>query len=892
MNHKIIRRAFNAGELSPLAKYRNDVEKHSYGCLKLENFYVSPLGAVSRREGTRLLSAIAPSSPFFDARLLPFEYSSELAYNFLFYADTEFKTPYIGRSFVDFPDDAWKISISFQSDETPVRTLFKSGNMSAVLFYDSTSGVYLLQLSDGSSNCSKSIGLNGSYEVDISYKNGKISFEGVFDNGSELVSFESEICDFNFLADGSFSEPSQSSVSEISPSIKDGNSQAIALNSRVFNSTEFCMLKIFSPNGVEMFDDVLQTPIPVNALKNFQFKQVGGYFFIAHPSIPPQKLSLDLSTPAVTWENAVKIHPSLDLPESYDSGENITADFTCEDSSLGEKDLLLEGAVGTLALKASASNFTQDLKGSQLKLEYLDEAEHTYKWKAKDPLESKVSAYFAPAGKIEVILEGGNWDGVLLLEESTDGGKTWSEIGRSTSIQASSNEGIVRESFAVNSICRVRMMSQNECVSTDHSMIEAHKEGCFFNISTTGVSSAWVEVLEVADSGIKVKLLSPARNNFKNAKIFKGSWNSTYGFPRTVDIHEERLVLAGTRRNPHTVWLSQTNNWDIFRSISNLETDPLAYTLAADEGEPICWINSADDLMIGTASQEWSLGSRDSSQSLSASIVAAKKQSEDGSEYLMPARAGGMLIYVKRGFLGLESIQYDFASDSYGSISLVTMHPDILKTGVKCVFNQLSPQNRIYCVKNDGEIAVFTYDKENNVAAWGRLKFGDGVIAASALSQNGLKSVFLVVSRGSFICLERLDPEEMGTKNYLDCVPVSDKVYLPHLLAHSVKYESYLQTTPLFLDENAVVNSLKFPLLNSGGGEAKVSGYDRKGYELKTKWQSLLPNSAYLNASTSYQDYQAEIKTNSGFCESLCAEIRTDDEAPFTLLAVLVKVNS
>nr|DAL85802.1 MAG TPA: stabilization protein [Caudoviricetes sp.] len=903
-NAKIVRRAFNAGEISKRAKYRNDVEKHMFACHRLENFYVSELGSVSRREGTRLLEALGPSSAFFDVRLVPFEYNSIVSYFFCFYVDTENnKTAYTGRSFAVFPE-SFKISMAFEGDEMPSRPLFKAGNTSATLFYDATSGGYTLQISDGENQCAQNIGGAGSYTVDIEFAKNSVSFSGIYNNGEFGASFQADETAFAFLQDGIFTEYSGSPESELSIEICDSEGSPLPRNCVQFNSSEFCMIKVLDAEGKPLLERAAATPIPASALQKFQFKQVGGYFFVSHPSILPQRLSIDLVEPALTWEPAVSLHPSLDQPETAKDGKNITATFKYaggagQNLEAGEN-IVLRGTEAWVDFSTDFDALDDSLVGSQLKFEYLDEAEHTFQWKFDST--GKCTPWYAPSGKITVTLEGGNWDGILLLEESTDDGRTWSEIARSTSIQASSNEGMVRESFSVNAICRCRMLKQRECVSTNQNLIEAHKEGCFFNIVMGGTACAWAEILEVERTRdlegavvslrARVKFLTHVRENFEATKVFRSVWNRTFGYPRCVEIHEERLCLAGTTNNPHTVWLSQTNNWDNFRSIANMETDPLSYTLAANEGEPICWLFSVDDLMIGTASQEWSLGSRDSSQSLSLSIVKANNQSEDGAEYIMPARAGGMLIYVKRGFIGLEAIQYDFASDSYGSISLVTMHPHILKSGVRCVFNQLTPQNRIYCVRKDGQIAVFTYDKANNVSAWGRLSFGNGALSACPLSENGLKSVFLAVSRGNYTCLERLDPEERGTGNWLDCVPISDKVHLPLGLKHSVRYKSFLETTPIFLDENCVINSVKLAFLESYGGKARISGLDTRGNELRSTWHDCMQRSAYLEASPVLADYKAEIKANSGYAEEAAVEISTDEEAPMTLLGIAVRVLS
>ena len=622
-----------------------------------------------------------------------------------------------------------------------------------------------------------------------------------------------------------------------------------------------------------------ESPIPVGALQEFHYKQVGGDIYIAHSSLPPQKLSMDASG-EFKWSNATSFYPSVNSPESG-------VVIACGDS--GSTDEIDPGELypsGT-AIPIAANNpfFTADMVGSQLKIEYADKAAYTYKWKFNST--GAVSAWFPAYGKVTVTPEGGIWDGILILEESVDDGKTWNEIGRTTSVQGSSNTPLEREVYNVKSLIRARMLSQNKVEDTQSSVVDANTEGCFFNISLDCRASVWCEIVAVNSGTLATaKILNPCRQKFVSTSVYKSAWGSAFGYPRTVEIHEERLCFAGTSNQPATIWLSQTNNWDNFRSVSNLDTDPLAYTLASDDGEPISWLVSRSDLMVGMGSSEWSFGSRDATQALTASIVHASSQSDDGAEYVMPAKAGGMVVFVRRGNMALAGISYDFASDAYNAISLTTMNPDLLASGVVCIFNQLSPDNKIYAVCKDGTVAVFTYDKENNVAAWGRFLFGEGAISGCAVSSGKFKSVFLIVKRNGYLCLERLDPNEQGTDNWLDCAPISESAVVPEGLETSVMYESLAKTTPLFLEGNVRILEVKLYLLNSFGGKFRVVGFDANGDAAGDEWRNILPKEEEFPLPLAPRDYRYAGAVDTGYLEEAAIEVSASDAAPFELTAI------
>ena len=69
--------SLTAGELSPKALGRFDLEKYKSGAKKLENFLINQLGGVSFRPGTRYVASTTSDGV---ARLFPFQYSSNQDY--------------------------------------------------------------------------------------------------------------------------------------------------------------------------------------------------------------------------------------------------------------------------------------------------------------------------------------------------------------------------------------------------------------------------------------------------------------------------------------------------------------------------------------------------------------------------------------------------------------------------------------------------------------------------------------------------------------------------------------------------------------------------------------------------------------------------------------------
>jgi len=69
--------SFNSGRMSPLMKYRVDMDNHSMGSEQLENILVRAKGRASKRPGTEYVDDANSTDT---VRLIPFEFSTGDAY--------------------------------------------------------------------------------------------------------------------------------------------------------------------------------------------------------------------------------------------------------------------------------------------------------------------------------------------------------------------------------------------------------------------------------------------------------------------------------------------------------------------------------------------------------------------------------------------------------------------------------------------------------------------------------------------------------------------------------------------------------------------------------------------------------------------------------------------
>ena len=872
---KIVRRAFNAGEVSKEFNWRNDIEKHSMACETLENFYVNTLGGISRREGSRLLSVLGLESDINNIRIIPFEYNREYSFTLCFIAigdEVSLKIFDIGGvekcviSHVPIPSNCLNFSykqvngvVYFTHPEMlPQRLEMKSE--SEWIFLDKA--IKYHPALDWEEDIVFKLGM-GEWNSELSYKKDDIvsstksSSYGSFlitwasaiqtGNTVEVVVMSNNSSMYSLIENGSIVYFSGFSAN-IEIAYTDGTNETLYIGYgasgkyRQIDTTQACIT-------VKECDKTIKWVAPragfgtySDGAHSISTGQMGKYY-IALKDVPAGTTLLNTEY----WEEISVLGTNIPI--------NSSGDFFSE-NRIGQQ--LFLRSKSALILDGV---FDKDSAG-------------------------ETSANMSVQG-IVTLRTNGRWDGTLAMEVSYNGGDTWSEIAFIHSENAGHNEELSREIYGIGGLVRVKMKNRNTA---------DEDTGCQWVMSSSSSGIQPFEIISIMDSTHAIVTpLSQMVNGSDFDEYAEGAWCKLYGYPQCVEIHEERLVFGGNKRNPATIWLSETNNWDNF-VCGDLDTDALSFTLATDSGEPVSWLVSKSDLMIGLGNCEWSLGSRDAGQALTSSLVHASEQSADGVEYIMPTKAGNMVIYVRRGGMELGSITYDFATDAYNSISLTTMNPKILGDGVLDIFNQLSPNNKIYIVRKDGEIAVFSYDKENNVAAWGRFIFGDGVRSACALSSGKFKSIFAIVRRNGYLCLERVDPNEMGTGNWLDCVPISDDMEIPEGLDTSIPYASLLRTTPLFLDGNARIFEVRFYLLNSYGGEYRIIGFDNNGDWNPDKWRPIVPRESELMNELSDiripRDYRFTGSCDSGFMEECAIEVKSREPAPFTLCAIGAKIKA
>jgi len=213
-----------------------------------------------------------------------------------------------------------------------------------------------------------------------------------------------------------------------------------------------------------------------------------------------------------------------------------------------------------------------------------------------------------------------------------------------------------------------------------------------------------------------------------------GTWSGTTGYPGAVSFYEQRLAFAGSTDYPQSVWLSVSQDYDNMMPGADAD-DALSYTIATDEVNAIKWMAAHKVLSLGTSGGVFSLSSGTAQDALTPTNVIVKRETTYGSSDILPVKIGNFQYYVQRDTETLRELSFDFDIDSYKATNISILSEHILDGGIVEMAYQQSPNNVLWCVLNNGELATMTREIDQEVAAWASQTTGG--TATSGANQPG-----------------------------------------------------------------------------------------------------------------------------------------------------------
>jgi len=541
-------------------------------------------------------------------------------------------------------------------------------------------------------------------------------------------------------------------------------------NIAIFNK-ELTPAEIAALKGVDSTTAYsITTPYLTADIPTLKFETSADVLFITHPSYEQRRLSRFGDSAWFLEESDITTGPFRD--ENDDTAKTITSSALVGQVTLtavGHSPFVLGTTAGHRPSGNSATSKSQT--GALFKLVHATGTPSIGETIDSTTVDAATTALAVPKGITWDFTTNGTWGtggpSTIVLERSYDSFTTKETIVTVTSL---ANKNIVTsgtEEFA-DATYRARVTNGD---GTGDASIQISVR----DTSHVGI----VEIIQVATpQSATAIVLKTLGSTDKTHRFSEGSFSNFRGWPIDVTISaEERLTFVGSVSGPLTTWGSASGDFTDYSGGTDDNSSIIFTLVGTGQQNRIRWVIPREALVIGTVGGAHLLGASKVDEALTPTNVRARLQTTKGSEDVAAIMINQAVLFAERGGKKIRELLFDFNSDSYKADDLTVFAEHIMgeaKTdGVVDMAYQRTPDPILWCVRNDGQMAIMSYEREQKVFAWSRLVTVDGDADSSfesvAVIYGGERSedeVWVTVKRtinsGTVRYVERFKPRNWG----------------------------------------------------------------------------------------------------------------------------------
>lgn len=209
----------------------------------------------------------------------------------------------------------------------------------------------------------------------------------------------------------------------------------------------------------------------------------------------------------------------------------------------------------------------------------------------------------------------------------------------------------------------------------------------------------------------------------------EGAFSPLRGYPGAVTIFEQRLILAGTKAQPQTVFGSASGSYEDMTPGTG-DADAFIYTIGSNKVNSILWMVGDSRLTIGTIGEEFVMSG--GSAPITPSNVRALSQTVYGSADVQGIRIGSSTVFVQRSRRKVRQLSFSNEENTLKSPDLTLLSEHITQSGVSAFAYQQEPDSILWCVRKDGLLSSLTFLQIQDVTGWARHQT-DGVFESVAV---------------------------------------------------------------------------------------------------------------------------------------------------------------
>lgn len=261
---------------------------------------------------------------------------------------------------------------------------------------------------------------------------------------------------------------------------------------------------------------------------------------------------------------------------------------------------------------------------------------------------------------------------------------------------------------------------------------------------------------------VLIKLNADIQAIAKSWTIKIGAFSPESGYPRSVCIFKQRLVLANTKSSPNQIWFSRIGDDSSFLESSD-DADAFSIASSSAQSDNILYLAQRGGVVALTGGAEFLINSQ-------GALTPASAQIDEHTSYgvqrnVGTCRVGSELLFVQRGGERLRAMAYRYEVDGLVSPELSAVAPHITENngGIREMTYQQTPNSVVWLVLGNGSMASITLNRDQEMNAWALHDFGCDVRSVCALpTAQGEDQCFILTHRGGKVLLEQLKEDALS----------------------------------------------------------------------------------------------------------------------------------
>lgn len=785
MNIYLIQPSFAAGEISPYVANRVDLDKYKSALLTAQNLVIRPFGGCYRRQGSEFIGKVkyddkptvlvAFNAGIDDAYLLEVGYQYIRIWEDGKYTKTELSTPYDNVDNLQFTQSADTMFIC--SGEYPIQYLQRTATGWTFKEYEITEPYY--DSATQAVNKETSFTTPGEYTFTPQIT-GKYTVE-IIGAGGGGAGTGVQHYSYTYGGDGQ----TATGTMELQGGNGGSGEKKIIIDTLTAGQTYSVTVGAGGKGGKSQYSrrgDAQPTGGTDGGKSSFNNVEAkgGGGGIASKPNGQNQSTKGKDETP---YQGRAKGGVSGVCKDIQRNPSQITDGKDGQNGYVritfsGNNELKPSATSGNdVTITATKDTFTPGMVNSHIKLtQQAENQSERIEIQASSITEETKSIRVGKAWKITTH---GTWKGKVTVYHSDDN-KTWQEY-RS---YKSNNDQNFTESGTVTTPTWMKAVAVTDADNGSGKLTVDFSRNPYSNDGTAKITEV------VSPTEVKASVITDFANTDKTQVYALSSWNDDNGYPKMACFFQDRLVLAATKKEPYSIWMSRTGDYPNFgiEKVDGGVTDDSAIKadLITRNGFEILHLVPAKDLVILTTGNEWII---EGSSVITSAKINPRPQTMRGSNSCPPQHIGNRIVHVQRSGKTVRDLGYQYDADNYNGddLTLLATH---LTEGHKLVSSAYiqEPNSTLYYVRDDGVLLSLAFIKEQNVFAWSHHKT-DGKYKKAASIPNGASDVlYVTVERDGKTYIERFNPN-LAAAVYMDSYVTGSgsSIEVSHLIGKTVQ---------------------------------------------------------------------------------------------------------